>query len=117
MPRPPSLGCAGEGGATSAAGWPLRGGPPHAFGHFGWGGSGAWADPQAELALGFIVNTGSGSPIGDPRITGKDPATLALSVCVDLIQRLSGGDLRDPLTTGAAGSARSWGSGREEARP
>lgn len=30
------------------------------------------------------------TPIGDPRITGKDPATLALSVCVDLIQRLAG---------------------------
>ena len=60
------------------------------------------------------------TPIGDPRITGKDPATLALSVCVDLIQRLAGGDLRDQLTTAAAGSARSAGSAgsaRGEARP
>ncbi len=55
----------------------LRGGPPHAFGHFGWGGSGAWADPEAELALGFIVNTGSGSPIGDLRILRLNAALRA----------------------------------------
>jgi CubicO group peptidase (beta-lactamase class C family) len=46
----------------------FRGGPRHGFGHFGWGGSGAWADPTRNLSLGFLVNTGSGTPVGDFRI-------------------------------------------------
>jgi CubicO group peptidase (beta-lactamase class C family) len=33
---------------------------PDAFGHYGFGGSGAWADPRNELAVGFTCN-GSGS--------------------------------------------------------
>ena len=45
--------------------WPKT---PYAFGHFGYGGSGAWADPSRQLAVGFIVNTGSGSPFADLRI-------------------------------------------------
>jgi CubicO group peptidase (beta-lactamase class C family) len=45
-----------------------QGCPPHAFGHFGLGGSGAWADPEHELAVALIVNAGVGSPIGDLRI-------------------------------------------------
>jgi CubicO group peptidase (beta-lactamase class C family) len=55
----------------------LRGVPPRAFGHFGWGGSGAWADPASQLALGFVVNTGSGTPIGDLRILRLNTAALA----------------------------------------
>ncbi len=46
----------------------FRGVPRLAFGHFGWGGSGAWADPARRLALGYVVNAGSGTPIGDLRI-------------------------------------------------
>lgn len=45
--------------------WPRT---PHAFGHFGYGGSGAWADPSRQLAVGYIVNTGSGSPFADLRL-------------------------------------------------
>lgn len=30
---------------------------PHSFGHFGFGGSGAWADPERELAVGLVTNT------------------------------------------------------------
>jgi CubicO group peptidase (beta-lactamase class C family) len=41
---------------------------PEAFGHFGYGGSGAWADPKRELAVGMIVNCGMGTPLGDMRI-------------------------------------------------
>ncbi|HUQ00929.1 MAG TPA: serine hydrolase domain-containing protein [Kofleriaceae bacterium] len=55
----------------------LRGVPKRAFGHFGWGGSGAWGDPDRQLALGFIVNTGSGTPIGDLRILRLNTAALA----------------------------------------
>jgi CubicO group peptidase (beta-lactamase class C family) len=45
-----------------------RGFPAAAFGHFGFGGSGAWADPRRNLAVGLIVNSGLGTPLGDLRI-------------------------------------------------
>ena len=54
----------------------LRGVPSRAFGHFGWGGSGAWADPSRNVSLGFVVNTGSGTPIGDLRIIRLNTALL-----------------------------------------
>lgn len=40
---------------------------PRAFGHYGYGGSGAWADPTLGLSLGFVTNRiGSFStPLGD----------------------------------------------------
>ncbi|GAB91709.1 serine hydrolase domain-containing protein [Gordonia rhizosphera] len=41
---------------------------PQAYGHFGFGGSGAWADPQHDLALAMVCNRGGGTPIGDLRI-------------------------------------------------
>lgn len=42
---------------------------PHAFGHFGFMGSGAWCDPTRHLAVGFVVNNAGGStPFGDERI-------------------------------------------------
>jgi CubicO group peptidase (beta-lactamase class C family) len=31
-------------------------GGPHSFGHFGAGGSVGWADPDAELAFGYVMN-------------------------------------------------------------
>lgn len=42
-------------------------GAPKAFGHFGYGGSGAWADPESGLSLGFVTNKlGSiSTPLGD----------------------------------------------------
>jgi CubicO group peptidase (beta-lactamase class C family) len=50
-----------------------RGFPSRAFGHFGFGGSGAWADPRRELAVAMTTNSGMGTPFGDirlPRISG-----------------------------------------------
>jgi CubicO group peptidase (beta-lactamase class C family) len=41
---------------------------PRGFGHFGFGGSGAWADPQRQLAVALTVNSGVGTPFGDARI-------------------------------------------------
>jgi CubicO group peptidase (beta-lactamase class C family) len=54
-----------------------RGVPRQAFGHFGFGGSGAWADPSRELALAFIVNCGMGTPFGDTRTARISGAALA----------------------------------------
>jgi len=54
-----------------------RGIPKHAFGHFGFGGSGAWADPRRELSVALIVNSGLGTPFGDMRILRMSGAALA----------------------------------------
>ena len=45
-----------------------RGGVRGAFGHFGFGGSGGWADPKRALAVGFVNNRAGGTPLGDLRI-------------------------------------------------
>ena len=31
--------------------------PPRAFGHYGFGGSGGWADPVSGLAVGYVTNS------------------------------------------------------------
>lgn len=54
-----------------------RGVPSRAYGHFGFGGSGAWADPRRELAVALIVNRGMGTPFGDTRIVRVGGAALA----------------------------------------
>lgn len=42
---------------------------PRAFGHFGYGGSGAWGDSRRHLGVGYTVNSrSSDSPFGDTRI-------------------------------------------------
>jgi len=46
------------------------------FGHYGYGGSGAWADPDRNLAFGFVVNSGAGTPFGDGRILKLTHAAL-----------------------------------------
>jgi CubicO group peptidase (beta-lactamase class C family) len=51
--------------------------PRHAFGHFGFGGSGAWVDPSRRLAVALIVNSGMGTPFGDLRIARIGGAALA----------------------------------------
>jgi CubicO group peptidase (beta-lactamase class C family) len=42
----------------------VRGG----FGHFGYGGSGGFADPSRKLSVALTVNSGVGTPFGDSRI-------------------------------------------------
>lgn len=61
-----------------------RGIPRAAFGHFGFGGSGAWACPRRELAVALVVNSGMGTPFGDIRIARISAAALA---SVDQIRR------------------------------
>jgi CubicO group peptidase (beta-lactamase class C family) len=48
-----------------------------AFGHFGYGGSGAWASPDDRVALGFTVNAGTGTPVGDFRVMKLNSVALA----------------------------------------
>lgn len=50
--------------------------PRQAFGHFGFGGSGAWADPARNLSVALTVNAGTGTPWGDMRILRMGAAAL-----------------------------------------
>jgi CubicO group peptidase (beta-lactamase class C family) len=54
-----------------------RGVPHRGFGHFGFGGSGGWADPSRDLAVAMIVNSGIGTPFGDLRIARISGEALA----------------------------------------
>ncbi len=54
-----------------------RGFPRQGFGHFGFGGSGAWADPQRQLSVALIVNGGLGTPFGDLRTARISGTALA----------------------------------------
>jgi CubicO group peptidase (beta-lactamase class C family) len=49
---------------------------PGAFGHFGFGGSGAWCDPHRDLAVGLTVNSGLGTPFGDSRLAFINTAAI-----------------------------------------
>ena len=51
-----------------------------AFGHFGFGGSGAWADQETGLALAFVTNRlGSvTTPVGDVRLPRLGSAALSV---------------------------------------
>jgi CubicO group peptidase (beta-lactamase class C family) len=64
-----------------------RGSPYKAFGHFGFGGSGAWADPSRELAVGLIVNCGMGTPFGDTRTVRIGGAALASAIAREARRR------------------------------
>jgi len=58
----------------------IRGILPHGFGHFGYGGSGAWCDVDSGLAVAFTTNTLAGTPFGDTRMLrlGSVALTCAL---------------------------------------
>ncbi|MEM7408938.1 MAG: serine hydrolase domain-containing protein [Myxococcota bacterium] len=49
---------------------------PAGFGHSGFGGSGAWADPDRELSVALTLNSGVGTPFGDLRIIRIGTAAL-----------------------------------------
>jgi CubicO group peptidase (beta-lactamase class C family) len=57
--------------------------PSQAFGHFGFGGSGGWADPSRELAVALIVNRGMGTPFGDTRTARISGAALCCARAID----------------------------------
>jgi CubicO group peptidase (beta-lactamase class C family) len=52
-----------------------------AFGHYGYGGSGAWADPETGLSLAFVTNRlGSvTTPVGDVRLPRLTAAALQVA--------------------------------------
>jgi CubicO group peptidase (beta-lactamase class C family) len=54
----------------------IKGVLPRGFGHFGFGGSGAWADPDSQLAVAFVCNRVAGSPFGDQRFLRLGAAAL-----------------------------------------
>lgn len=54
-----------------------RGNPARGFGHYGFGGSGAWADPDSQLAVALVLNSGLGTPFGDIRTAQVGGAALA----------------------------------------
>jgi CubicO group peptidase (beta-lactamase class C family) len=45
-------------------------GGPRGFGHFGMGGSAGWADPDADLAVGYVMNRMDPGVTGDARAAG-----------------------------------------------
>jgi CubicO group peptidase (beta-lactamase class C family) len=54
----------------------IRGRAPNGFGHSGFGGSGGWADPDRQLAVALVLNSGTGTPFGDLRIIQISSAAL-----------------------------------------
>jgi CubicO group peptidase (beta-lactamase class C family) len=57
----------------------LLGPNPHAFGHGGYGGSVGMADPDAHVALGYVMNHMGNNLVGDPR---QVALFTALSQCL-----------------------------------
>lgn len=64
-------------GILGAAGLGSR----RAFGHFGMGGSGAWADPDAELAMAYVMNRMDIGTTGDRRLFSL------MQACYDVVSR------------------------------
>jgi len=58
---------------------------PMAFGHYGYGGSGAFCDPSRHLAVALTVNSGVGTPAGDARMARVARAAIR---AVDRLRRI-----------------------------
>jgi len=50
---------------------------PRTYGHSGWGGSFGCADPDADIAIGYVVNQMGSELVGDPRGAGLAAALYA----------------------------------------
>jgi len=61
-----------------------RGVLQNAFGHFGYGGSGAWGDPDRDMSLALTLNRVAGTPFGDMRMVILSGIAAR---CADLARR------------------------------
>jgi CubicO group peptidase (beta-lactamase class C family) len=59
-----------------------RGRLANGFGHFGYGGSGAWCDPEQRLAVAMVTNQVAGGPFGDMRIAKLGAAAVRCAALV-----------------------------------
>lgn len=57
---------------------------PMAFGHYGYGGSGAFCDPSRELAVALTLNSGAGTPMGNSNVP------LVARAAIRAVDRLRG---------------------------
>jgi len=64
---------------------------PNGFGHFGLGGSGAWADPTRGLAVAMVCNRGTGTPVGDIRLMRLSKVAIEAADGVDHPTRVAAG--------------------------
>jgi CubicO group peptidase (beta-lactamase class C family) len=55
----------------------IYGSNPRAFGHSGWGGSFGCADPDAQIAIGYVCNQMGPELVGDPRTAGLCASVFA----------------------------------------
>ncbi len=55
----------------------IYGSNPRAFGHSGWGGSFGCADPDAQIAIGYVCNQMGPGLVGDPRTAGLCASVFA----------------------------------------
>lgn len=78
-----------------------RGRVDSAFGHFGYGGSGAWADPKRGLAVAMVNNNLGGGLIGDYRIAEIGTAAM---LATRVASRTRGESLRAVLPRDSAGA-------------
>ena len=58
--------CSSGWASSSRRHWCTLGGPK-SFGHFGAGGSAGWADPDANMAFGYVMNKMAMGLAGDTR--------------------------------------------------
>ena len=56
--------------------WAMRAKVERGFGHFGYGGSGAFADPARNLSVALVLNSGVGTPFGDSRVVRVGSAAV-----------------------------------------
>jgi CubicO group peptidase (beta-lactamase class C family) len=56
-------------------------GGPRSFGHFGMGGSAGWADPDAELGMGYVMNRMELGTTGDTR------SFRLMQACLEAVRR------------------------------
>jgi len=68
-----------------------QGACPNGFGHFGLGGSGAWVDPDRELAVAMVCNRGTGTPVGDIRLMRLSKTALECADRASYGARLTAG--------------------------